>query len=115
MTMTTMTRNQYQTCIDECNRCAQICYECLRACLNEPDVQARKNCISILMECAKMCEMSASLMSMDGQFAKDHCRLCATVCEKCAQECDMFKDQHCLDCAIECRNCADECRKMSNM
>ena len=59
--------------------------------------------------------MSAALMQMNGQFAKDHCRLCATVCEKCAQECDMFKYQHCLDCAIECRNCADECRKMSNM
>ncbi|MFT8315745.1 MAG: four-helix bundle copper-binding protein [Clostridium sp.] len=110
-----MTTNKYQTCIDECNRCAQACYECFKACLNEPDVGARKNCISILAECARMCEMSSALMSMDAQFAKNHCSLCATICDKCAQECAMFKDDHCQKCAQECRTCAEECRKMSGI
>ncbi|RII31836.1 four-helix bundle copper-binding protein [Clostridium chromiireducens] len=82
--------------------------ECFKACLNEADVQARKNCTSILVECAQMCQMSSSMMAIDGQHVKEHCKLCATVCDKCAQECDMFKDDH-------CKQCADECRKMSNM
>lgn len=115
MSMTLMTQNKYQTCIDECNRCAQACYECFKACINEPDIQARKNCICMLIECAQMCQMSSGMMAMDGQFSKQHCQLCATVCDKCAQECDMFKDDHCKQCADECRTCADECRKMSNM
>lgn len=40
---------------------------------------------------------------------------CINACEKCANECNMFKDQHCQACADTCRQCADECRKMTNM
>lgn len=115
MGVATMTTNKHQSCIDACTKCAQACYECFDACLNEPDVNARKNCIKGLIECAQMCEMSVSLMSMNGQAAKDHCRLCATTCAKCAQECSMFKDDHCQKCAQECRTCADECKKMASM
>jgi hypothetical protein len=59
--------------------------------------------------------MSASLMSMYGQFAKEHCKLCAAICDKCATECEMFKDDHCQKCAQECRTCAEECKKMAGM
>ena len=60
-----------------------------------------------------MCEMSSGMMSMNGKFSKEHCNMCATVCDACAQECGMFKDEHCQKCAEECRTCADECRKMA--
>jgi hypothetical protein len=115
MSTAMMTKSKYQTCIDECNKCEQVCYECFRACLNEPDVNARKSCISMLIECVQMCQMSSAMMAMEGQFSKQHCGLCATVCDKCAQECEMFNDDHCKQCAVECRTCADECRKMTNM
>ncbi|MDS1003065.1 four-helix bundle copper-binding protein [Clostridium sporogenes] len=105
----------YQACIYACSRCAQACYECLNACLNEQDANPRKNCIKMLMECAKMCEMSVGLMAMNGQFAKDHCKLCATICDKCAQECKMVQDEHCQKCAQECTTCAEECNRMSGM
>jgi len=59
--------------------------------------------------------MSSSLMSMDGQFTKAHCKLCASICDKCAAECEMFKDDHCKKCTQECRTCAEECRKMAGM
>lgn len=62
-----------------------------------------------------MNQMSASLMSMEGQFMKEYCKLCADICNKCAAECDMFKDDHCRNCATECYACADVCRKMTNM
>jgi hypothetical protein len=115
MGMVTMATNKFQACIDACSKCAQACYECFSACLNEPDLGARKSCVSMLIECAMMCQMSASTMSMLGQFSKEHCQLCAKVCDKCAQECVMFKDDHCQKCADICRTCADECRKMANM
>lgn len=50
-----------------------------------------------------MCQMSAAMMSMSGQFSKEHCELCAKICEKCEQECAMFKDDHCQKCADICR------------
>jgi flagellar motor component MotA len=98
--------NRNQTCIDACNKCAQACYECFQACLNEPDVKARKNCISMLVECAMSCQMSTSLMSMQAQSSMEHCKLCATICNKCAKECEMFKEEHCQQCAAECENMA---------
>lgn len=115
MGIVTNSTDKYQKCIDECNKCAQACYECFKACLNEPDIDARKTCISGLIECAQMCQMSSAMMSMEGQFSKEHCKLCATICDNCAQECGKFKDDHCQKCATECKACANECRNMSNM
>lgn len=113
MGIATTNTDKYQLCIDECNKCAQACYECFKACLNEPDIGARKNCISILVECAQMCQMSTAHMSMDAQFTKEHCKICSNICDMCAQECEMFKDDHCQKCAQECSKCAEECRKMA--
>lgn len=102
-----------QKCIDLCNQCAQACYECFRACLDESDVQARKNCIALLVECAQICQMAAANMAMNGQFTKELCNICTLVCEKCAQECSMFNDEHCTKCAQICRDCATECKNMA--
>lgn len=115
MGVVTNQTNSYQKCIDACARCAQACHECFEACLNETDVQARTKCIKMLAECAKMCEMSVSSMSCNARFAKEHCKLCATVCDACAQDCAMFQDEHCQLCAQECKTCAQECRNMANM
>ncbi len=40
-TVVNSTVQQFQTCIDACNKCMQACEECLTSCLKEPDVQAR--------------------------------------------------------------------------
>lgn len=113
MGIVTNTTDKYQVCIDACNRCFQACYECLKACLNEPDVSQRKNCISILLECSEICKQASAFMFMDAQYSKDLCKLCAVICEKCAADCDMFKDAHCQKCADVCRQCATECKNMS--
>lgn len=104
--------DKYQACIDACTTCAQACYECFKECLNEQDIAARKDNIHMLVECANMCQMSAAMMSMDGQYSKEHCKLCATICDSCAQGCSQFADNHSQKCAEVCRQCADECRKM---
>jgi len=104
-----------QACIDACNKCAEVCYKCFSDCLNEPDLNARANCVKMLVECAMMCHMSVAMMSMNSQFSKEHCSLCANVCSKCADECSMFKDDHCQVCADTCRMCAEECRKIASM
>ncbi len=110
-----MVTNNYQSCIDTCNKCAQECYECYEACLNEPDLNARRSCVKILIECANMCEMASGLMSINSRFAKDHCKMCATVCDTCTTLCNMFKDDHCQKCADICSICANECRSMVSM
>lgn len=112
--MTTSVR-KYQQCIDACIRCMQICNECLSSCLQEPDAKARANCIKTLRVCADVCMLSAQAMSMDSAQAKAICSLCRTICDACAMECKMFKDDHCQDCAKVCKECAEECARMSSM
>lgn len=107
--------NKHQNCIDSCNQCVQSCMECFTACLSEEDVAARKETIGILLDCAKMCELSSCLIASDSKFAMDHCNLCATVCEKCSDACSMFQDEHCQKCADTCNKCSEECRNMANM
>ena len=104
-----------QACIDACSKCTQACYECFEASLKEPNLNERKNSLSLLIECAMMCQMSVAMMSMNGQFSKEHCELCAKICEKCAEECEKFTDEHSQKCAAICRQCAEECRKMATM
>lgn len=113
MGVVTQTTDKYQKCIDLCTKCAQACFECMKMCLNEPDLLARKGCVSMLIECACICQEAAALMSMDAQYAKDMCRLCAAVCDKCSQDCGMFKDDHCVKCADICKTCSEECSAMS--
>ncbi|MDD2586691.1 MAG: four-helix bundle copper-binding protein [Syntrophomonadaceae bacterium] len=135
MGVVTNTTDKYQKCLDACAKCVQACYECFNACVNEPDADvtknctcsqslilapaaipnatARKNCMSILLECALICQQAVAYMSMDAQYAKDLCKLCATICDKCAQDCEMFKDDHCQKCAQVCKTCATECRNMA--
>lgn len=113
MGIVTNLTDRYQTCIDACTRCTQACDECFTLCLGEADVQARKNCIAMLVECAGICKLAACFMSTDAPHAKNICGLCALICEKCAAECAMFKDDHCVKCAAECRSCANECNRMA--
>lgn len=105
--------DKYQKCIDACNRCAQACIECMKMCVNETNVSARGKCIAKLNECACICKEASSFMSMDAQHAMDLCKLCEVICNECANECDMFKDDHCKKCATECRSCANECKMMT--
>lgn len=110
-----MGKNKHQACIDACNKCMQSCLECYNLCLNEEDVEARRGTMSTLLDCAKMCEMSAYLMSIDSKFAMDHSKLCATVCEKCADACSIFQDEHCQVCSEDCKKCSKECYNMAQM
>jgi hypothetical protein len=115
MGIVTAATNKHQACIDSCNRCAQACYECFQACLNDIDAHARKNCISMLVECAKMCQMAVTMMAMSSKYSQEHCSVCAKICDSCANECRMFQDDHCTKCANECKACADQCRNMASM
>ncbi|MGO1470680.1 MAG: four-helix bundle copper-binding protein [Tissierella sp.] len=74
MGVVTNTNNKMQACIDACTKCSQACYECFSECLNEPDLKERKDCVSILVECAMMCQMSVAMMSMNGQFSNGRCQ-----------------------------------------
>lgn len=114
MGLLTKSNNKNQACIDACNHCEQSCYECFDLCLLEQDVANRVDCLKALIECAVMCQMSVTLLSLKSQSAMDHCTLCANVCQKCAMECEAFDDLHCKDCVTSAKKCATECNKVES-
>jgi hypothetical protein len=85
---TTLQNTKWQSCIDACMRCAEACEFCATSDLKEQDVKMMASCAQMNRQCAAVCWTSASLMSMDSQFAKQFCILCADVCDACAQECE---------------------------
>lgn len=69
-------------------------------------------CIQLTMECAVICYAVAQMLSLGSTKTKAICRLCATLCESCANECAKHQLNHCQECAVLCRQCAVECRNM---
>jgi hypothetical protein len=105
---------KYENCIDACNICAESCEFCATSCLREQDVKMLERCIQLDRECASICYTALQIMSMDGEHAKQVCRLCAEICNACAQECEKHTQMdHCQQCAQACRKCAEECSRMS--
>jgi hypothetical protein len=104
---------KYSSCIEACNRCATHCDHCASACLKEADVKSMAACIALDLDCAGICRFAAGAMARESAHAPAICRLCAELCEACAEECAKHAHAHCQDCARACRACAEECRRMA--
>ncbi|MFN3159193.1 MAG: four-helix bundle copper-binding protein [Rubinisphaera brasiliensis] len=110
-----MSHEKFQACIEACVECAQECERCADACLSESNVAKMADCIKTDRDCAAICWTAASLMSRGSQFADSVCKLCAEICDACADECEKHEHDHCQKCAQACRNCADQCRQMAGV
>ncbi|HRO45782.1 four-helix bundle copper-binding protein [Agriterribacter sp.] len=102
--------NTYQNCIEACMECIAACNHCVSSCLREKNVGDMAACISTDLECAAICAAAVSLMSMESKFVHETCKLCAGICNACAEECEKHTMDHCRKCAAVCRYCAEECR-----
>lgn len=110
------TGNSMEQCIKDCLACYQECLSCISHCLAQGGKHADPKHINLMLECARMCQMSVDLMLVKGQFAHEHCQLCAKVCEACEASCRSIdpNDSMMQKCADMCRKCADSCRSMAH-
>lgn len=113
MTAGTMT---LQTCVESCWRSHVMCLETERYCLEKGGMHVMLAHMTLLADCAEMCEKTAnSLLRRSPQHAAV-CTACAQLCDACAQACEAMKeDERMLLCARTCRDCADHCREMSKL
>ena len=97
--------------LDALNNCAMECNHCTSACLEEQDVKMLAKCISLDMDCAAICTLTASLIARGSEHGKHLLKECAEVCNACADECEKHADHmdHCKKCAEACRACATAC------
>ncbi|HSH66161.1 MAG TPA: four-helix bundle copper-binding protein [Bacteroidia bacterium] len=90
--------------------CADACYKCSTACLDEKDVQKMTQCIRLDMDCAQICQTTAAFISRGSDHTKHLMKECAEICSRCAQECAKHSNmEHCKICAETCKKCAEMC------
>ncbi|MEU9594846.1 four-helix bundle copper-binding protein [Streptomyces sp. NPDC048219] len=111
-------REAMARCIEECIACAQACTACADACLSEGMVGDLTKCIRTDMDCADICNATASVLSRhtgyDADIARAVLQACATVCKACGDECAAHADmhEHCRVCAEACRRCEQACHDL---
>ncbi|WP_418960285.1 four-helix bundle copper-binding protein [Streptomyces tritici] len=111
-------RARLSRCIEECVACAQACTACADACLSEGVVGHLTKCIRTDMDCADICNTTASVLSRhtgyDAEVTRGIVQACATACRACADECESHADmhEHCRVCAEACRSCEQACREL---
>ncbi len=107
---------EMEQCIQNCTDCHHICVETVAYCLQMGGKHAEASHITILLDCAEICQTSANFMLRGSTFHGRTCGVCAEVCERCAQECEqMCDDAQMQACAEACRRCAESCRQMATM
>jgi hypothetical protein len=89
--------------------CAAECEMCHDACLDEDDIEMLVHCIRLNRDCAKICQVTASLLASHSPFATQMVKICEEICQSCAEECAEHEMDHCQRCAEACRQCAEAC------
>ena len=90
-----MNYNDYKACIDACLQCVAVCNHCAASCLQEDNLPMMTKCVQLDLECAAICIAAAQLMSLGSNKMVFACRLCADICEACANECAKHDTDHC--------------------
>jgi hypothetical protein len=101
-------------CIDECTDCHRICVSTARHCLEQGGEHAAPGHITVLLDCAAICQTSADFMIRGSDLHGRVCAICAEACNLCAESCEAFgEDKLMQECAEACRRCARSCEQMA--
>lgn len=99
-----MKRNQLITRLQEC---ANACFYCADACLQEKDVNPMKACIQTDQVCGSVCLTTSKVLSGSFEEVNDLIKYCAKICGICADECSKHDHDHCQACAKACNSCKE--------
>jgi hypothetical protein len=104
-----------QHCIEECLACYGTCVTTVPHCLELGGKHADPAHIRLLLDCADICQTSASFMLRGSEHHARTCGVCAEVCRACAEDCERLAgdDPAMRQCAEACRRCEESCREMA--
>ncbi len=66
--------------------CQSACKYCFNACLEEERIDMMRRCIKRTVECAEICEHTASSLAYTGDFTHEVLSICIKACEECAAD-----------------------------
>jgi hypothetical protein len=116
-------RQQNNTITEDMRRCAKMCHECKDACLElvphclgMGGAHAEAGHITLLLDCAQICNTAEEFMHRGSPMHARTCGVCAEVCTRCAEDCEQLADgdRQMQKCAELCRQCAESCEQMAH-
>lgn len=103
-------------CIQECQDCHEVCLESVAYCLEMGGKHANPEHISLLLDCAEICQVNANFMLRSSPLYMRTCELVAEVCEACADSCEELSDDQVMqNCAEFCLSCSESCRDQAGV
>ena len=105
-----------EACIQNCLECYKVCLKTVSESLQQGGEQVEQQHITLLLDCARICQTTAEFMIMQSPLHLETCELCSDICEECADECEEMieGDSFMQQCVESCRRCAESCRAMSS-
>lgn len=93
--------------------CYKTCLETLDHCLSMGGKHAEASHIKLLMDCARICDTTADFVGRNSDYHKELSRICADICDACAESCEKLEGKEMEECAKACRKCGEACREMT--
>jgi hypothetical protein len=111
----TLDEHLIKECREWCLRCQAVCSQTLIHCLRrEGEGRPPTHGMEILIACDDLCGVTAGFLLRGSDFYVNLCALCAELCLRCAENCDLWApDERVHECAIVCRACAAHCRAIA--
>jgi hypothetical protein len=100
-----MSHEKHSDVISVLWECATMCEHCASACLQEDDVKMLAKCIRLDLDCAEICKTTATLLSRNAEHNPGLMQACIQICKACAEECEKHSHME------HCRECAEICRR----
>ncbi len=108
----------FAAAITACLDCVQVCNTCADACIAENKATTLQRCIRLDLDCAAICNATATLLSRayepDARVLRAQLQACLAACVACAEECERHSRnmEHCRICAEVCRICERACQQV---
>jgi hypothetical protein len=105
--------------VETLNQCASVCTACADACLAEQHVHDLVRCIHLNLDCAAICNTTATVLTRskepDASVLLLLIQTCQAICQSCGSECERHAQmhEHCRVCAESCRQCGQLCNELS--
>lgn len=101
-------------CADVCIDCFLVCNETIQFCLKQGSDHVSPRHITLLLDCAEICNTSAAFLTRHSDGHAVTCQACAEICRECTEDCRRMSDTEMKKCADTCERCAKSCEEMSS-
>lgn len=100
-------------CIAACLDCYRTCTQMAsNHCLERGGAHVEPKHFRTMLGCAELCRTAAHVMMLKSPIHNELCRLCARICDDCAESCRALDGME--ECVAACERCAASCREMAN-